>query len=185
MKYTLHALTLATLGLCASGAAADTYTFSSSGDTVGTLEITDISGGALFSLTSSTADAFADSSFLLDLAFSGPSGTFGNYTGPGTQTTATYGSFVDAGTSYDWQINFDNAPPGDRVLSGMTVTWTITGDGLSADAFGMPMQLHIGAIDAADESVKIPAIPEPETYALMLAGLGMLAFLRRRQMRQE
>lgn len=32
------------------------------------------------------------------------------------------------------------------------------------------------------EAVQVPAIPEPETYALMLAGLGMLGFMARRRL---
>jgi hypothetical protein len=185
MKNTFSAIALATMGLFATHASADIYTFESGGNTVGTLEITDIAGGAMFELTSSTSASFASTAFLLDLAFQGPSGTFGNYTGPGSDPIATFGTFTDGGMQYDWSVNFDNAPPGDRLLDGMTATWTITGTGLSADSFGMPMQLHIGAINGPDDSIKVPAIPEPETYALMLAGLGILGFLNRRRQRSR
>lgn len=181
MNHTLNAIVLATAGLLATTASAETYTFNEGANTVGTLEIVDVAGGALFSLTSSTSTAYAPGAFLLDLAFQGPAGTFGNYTGPGSPAVATFGSFTDASVSYDWKVDFDNAPPGDRLLDGMTATWTITGAGVSADSFGMPMQLHIGAINAADDSVKIPAVPEPETYALMLAGLGLVVLLNRRR----
>ena len=130
-------------------------------------------------MTSSTSSSFASTAFLLDLAFQGPNGSFGNYTGPGSAAVATHATFTDAGESYDWSINFDHAPPAGRLLDGMTATWTFTGAGLSADSFTWPMQLHVGATNAMDDSVKIPAIFEPETYALMLAGLGVLVLLRR------
>ena len=185
MTHTLNAIVLATAGLFATTASADLYTFQSGTNTVATLEILDIMGGASFSLTSSTSSAYAAGAFLLDLAFSGPSGTFGSYSGPGTPAVATFGSFTNGGVSYDWMVNFDHAPPGDRLLDGMTASWTITGAGITADSFSMPMQLHIGAIDGADASVKIPAIPEPETYALMLAGLGFLALLNRRRQQRR
>jgi hypothetical protein len=32
-------------------------------------------------------------------------------------------------------------------------------------------------------SDKVPAVPEPETYAIMLAGLGVLAFMARRRLK--
>ena len=185
MNKVLGALALASAALFGSTAWAQTYTFASGGATVGTLSITDVAGGASFSLTSSTSSTYGPGAFLLDLALQGPSGTFGNYTGPGSPAVATFGSFTNAGVDYDWKINFDNAPPGDRLLDGMTATWTITGSGISADSFAMPMQLHIGAINAMDDSVKIPAIPEPETYALLLAGLGVLVMLNRSRQRQS
>ena len=61
-------------------------------------------------------------------------------------------------------------------------------DGL-ADATGLAIGpdgfyvSNFGASSGQGEVLLITAVPEPETYALMLLGLGAIGFLRRRRMR--
>jgi len=68
-----------------------------------------------------------------------------------------------------------------------SMTWNIDlqGTGLHFDAPHLKVQFLTGA-DATDKtgallSQTIPAIPEPETYAMMLAGLSLLGFVARRR----
>ena len=50
--------------------------------------------------------------------------------------------------------------------------------GVSVNKQGMPQGLSHASIYAGD---LVPSIPEPETYALMLAGLGIVGFMARRR----
>ena len=79
------------------------------------------------------------------------------------------------------------------VLLTDSMIWTIDflGTGLSFDAPHLKVQFLTGAdatrktgsllSEAIPASAPIPAIPEPETYAMMLAGLGLLGFVARRR----
>jgi hypothetical protein len=65
--------------------------------------------------------------------------------------------------------------------------WTIDFTGTNLD-FGAPhlkVQFMTGVNDTQKTgnllSQTIPAIPEPETYAMMLAGLGLLGVVARRR----
>jgi len=51
----------------------------------------------------------------------------------------------------------------------LSLTMSITDSGLNSPAY------------AAIDNLILTAVPEPETYALMLAGLGLLGFLARRR----
>ena len=68
-----------------------------------------------------------------------------------------------------------------------SMIWTIDFTGTNLD-FGAPhlkVQFMTGVNDTQKTgnllSQTIPAIPEPETYAMMLAGLGLLGFVARRR----
>jgi hypothetical protein len=184
MQHVLRSSAAAALLACSGAVLAADFTFQHESQTVATLSITDTSGGALFELSSTTDAAFDATSFIHGIYFQGSSGTFGNYSGPGSAPTVQNPYGVNAGTHYDWGIDFDNSPAGDRILSGDTVSWTISGDGLNSGSFGTPMLLHVGAINAQDDSIKIVPIPEPETYALMLAGLAAIGLASQRRRRR-
>jgi hypothetical protein len=74
-----------------------------------------------------------------------------------------------------------------RLVSGETVRWTTSfaqPTGFIAPQFA----LHVQSIGlSGDSGWYVPSggsampVPEPESYALMLAGLGLLAFMRRRR----
>jgi len=74
-----------------------------------------------------------------------------------------------------------------------SMIWTIDFEGtnLSFDSPSLKVQFLTGAnatrktgsllSETIPASAPIPAIPEPETYAMMLAGLGLLGFVARRR----
>jgi hypothetical protein len=114
----------------------------------------------------------------------------------------TGGSQIKGG-GFNIDINYDNSPPGNRFgTSGGTVSiFEITGTGLTSanflklsldngSMFGGPyyMAADVLGIPAGTDGQTISgsigttaAIPEPETYAMMLAGLGMMGFVARRR----
>lgn len=186
------------LGGAAAHAATQSYSFSEclagcsgSVSSLGTLVLSDLAGGngVSFSLTATLpAGAFIDY-----LKFNGPGGSFSAASGAGLQTIASgaYGTNTDAGLSFVWKLDFPNSngKGSDRFLNGDTAGWTITGSGLDVSDFafssGSPMLLHVNNAFAAD-SVKLglatAPVPEPQTYAMLLAGLGLLgAAVRKRR----
>lgn len=117
----------------------------------------------------------------------------------GGKTTAFDGtaldSGVDAGTSFDFRIDFGTSNAGggiNRLNSGDSITLQMVGTGLSVANFdawssgGTPTQalLHLQGIttDTGTTSAKLggEAVPEPATIAV-LAGLGFIAARRKRK----
>jgi hypothetical protein len=187
MKHALKPAFAAAL-LCAAGAAnATSMSFFDGATEVAVLTW---SGSTDFSLEFLTApDAGA---FIKNVKFQGPAGTFAD-TDSTTASSATFcpTGCTDAGTDYNWAIEFGTANDDGRLVIGETATWSITVT--DPDAFDIPGLVHINAY-LNDESIKlsgcltgsqgcgpIPAIPEPQTYALMLAGLGIVGFLAKRR----
>ena len=76
-------------------------------------------------------------------------------------------------------IGFNFLPGGTNTLDNGTTSYTLVLR-TNAEVF---TDGTIGVIDGSGTTTLgfAPAIPEPETYALMAAGLGLLGFLRRRQ----
>ncbi|MBX3114008.1 MAG: PEP-CTERM sorting domain-containing protein [Fimbriimonadaceae bacterium] len=114
----------------------------------------------------------------------------------GGKTTAfqssALGSATDAGTSFDFRIDFGTSNSGggiNRLNSGDSITLQMVGTGLTASSFdaystgGTPTQglLHLQGI-AGGGSSKLggEAVPEPATIAV-LAGLGLAAARRRKK----
>jgi hypothetical protein len=83
-------------------------------------------------------------------------------------------------------VKFDAATSTLNGISGQTFA-----NGIIFNAFGVastPLVLNLFGTDTngiADSSyggsITVTAVPEPETYALMLAGLGVIGFLARRR----
>lgn len=162
-----------------------------------TLDCTDISGGAQFTLhfsSDATAQAFLSQ---LDLNFDGEMpGDISLSTSSDSITGVSFGSFVDAGSSYDIQVNFEtsNSPGSDRIVAGDTVQFSILGTGVDCNDFdvlstpngenqGQFALLHIQGIglDGQGSSKVAPGtVPEPASMsALAFGALGLLAKRRR------
>ena len=180
------------LGFAAAGtshAASPTYTFNqlTSGEAVAplaTLTVEDIDGGAQFTLTGSFGSLGAGS-FLSRIEFNGPDGSFNLVSGNTLKTGAVYGSHVNASYDFTWEAMFpvSNKPGSDRFLPTDHAVWTITGDGITAASFGGTAMIHLQGVTefGSYSSIKVLApIPEPETYALMLAGLAGVGLAARR-----
>lgn len=76
---------------------------------------------------------------------------------------------------------------GDRLTSGERVSW-MTSFAQPTGFVAPQFALHVQGIGSNDDSgwyVPTSPIPEPETYALLLAGLGLLGFHARRRKQKE
>jgi hypothetical protein len=131
---------------------ADHFTFSVTGTTSSNFD-------AIVSSISRTADTGLDISGLSLYRVGGGTGTG---TGTGMDTLISSGTQVNKGAMDVWSVSSSNLSAGDYYLlvSGNMVSNT-------AASFG-------GA-------VMLAPVPEPETYGMMLAGLGVLGFLARRR----
>lgn len=197
MRFTLRSTIAAlAIGFAAAGtshAATQTYSFTqlTSGEAVAplaTLTVEDIEGGAQFTLTGSFGSLGAGS-FLSRIEFNGPSGAFNLVSGNTLKTGAVYGAHVNASNDFTWEAMFpvSNKPGSDRFLPTDSTVWTITGEGITAASFGGTAMIHLqGVTDFGSYgSIKVLApIPEPETYALMLAGLAGVGLVARRHQRK-
>jgi hypothetical protein len=86
-----------------------------------------------------------------------------------------------------WEFRFDFGSGQDRLGSNETVSWTATFDNpvtYEGDKFALHVQ-SIG-LNQGDSAWYVPTpIPEPQTYAMMLAGLGLLGFARIRRQKRD
>ncbi len=149
-------------------------------------------------------DSFAPNTttFTLDTELSGGQGNPGivdlyfGCNGCGTPTfvptadgvTITQGG-TQAGYNFDFRVRFDPGVTGNDT----PIMWTATGapstfieqtPGAGPDAFAL-IQLTGGAETINGRNITsghyIAAVPEPSTYALLLAGIGVVGFMVRRR----
>ena len=113
---------------------------------------------AIVSSISRTADTGLDFSGLSLYRVGGGTGTGGT----AGDTLITSGTSLQTGSMDVWTLSSDNLQAGDYYL---LVSGNLVSD--TAGSFG-------GAVMMAP-------VPEPETYGMMLAGLGVLGFLARRR----
>lgn len=83
------------------------------------------------------------------------------------------------GDNFDYRYNLGDS--GNRLLSNESVTWTVSDyTGISLPSDGQ-IALHIQGMTDGGSGWYISPVPEPETYAMLLAGLGLIGFSLRRQ----
>jgi len=164
-------------------------------NSVATLQISDIAGGAAFTFTGTFAD-LTSSAFISELGFDGPSGTAGAITGKAPESGPKLGS-IGGPVNTDWVVFWPTAGKDGGALrfkTGDTTSWEITGSGVTAASFELPMGLHLQGLTGNEWAgtsqnsawiyATVAAVPEPGTSALLLAGLGMIGFMTRRRTRQ-
>ncbi|MCR4305218.1 MAG: FxDxF family PEP-CTERM protein [Gallionella sp.] len=99
-------------------------------------------------------------------------------------TTATW-SYSGSGNGGFADIDFGTgfgANSSDRLSQDDYVTWNVTGLGTNSTLSNM--YVKINGIDGGYQAKYMPlttVVPEPETYAMMLVGLGLLGFTARRR----
>lgn len=87
---------------------------------------------------------------------------------------------------FDMQVSFSNSGT-DRVTAGESVTWTVTGAGLTEDSFvelsatsEEYARLHFQALDCGD-SQWVTANPVPEPTSIAALAIGAIGLLRMRR----
>ncbi len=94
-----------------------------------------------------------------------------------------------SGTQFDVYFNFNDANPYASSIQcplGTTSGCVLTSDGVTPASLGanyklLPGVLHAYKASATDLAGYTAPVPEPETYAMMLAGLGLVGFMSRRR----
>jgi hypothetical protein len=126
-------------------------------------------------LYASDTDFLANGTFLLSLG-----GT--NSGGSGTETARAWGGTSNTALQFSSANLFGTVGP----LSGAAYSGTASGSFTSAvDPYSLTVGVAIARSSAGtstgDLNLQVAAIPEPETYALMLAGLSALGFVAKRR----
>lgn len=92
---------------------------------------------------------------------------------------------VNEGASNPYNLSLGNfSATADSTGYGTAQSWlTQLNTAPSASAFDV--NIWTNTSNMQDVAVFQPAVPEPQTYAMMLAGLGLLGFVSRRRMKQK
>lgn len=148
---------------------------------VATLDIVQSGEDTLFTLTGSF-EGLAEQAFIKEIFFTGASGEFVAGAGNTIQSAPMTAFFTDAnnaGVAYNWRVRFPTASNGDRFTGLDTASWIIKGT--QAEDFSAPM-LKMNGGNSVTRAVALTLSPVPEagTWLMMLAGLGVLGFARRR-----
>lgn len=151
-------------------------------------------------------DSNADGNWEFSLSALGLNAIFGNGafisglhvvsgTGVGTQPTSVSGvsggSTVNlltnntggGGLSYDYRFIFGPALA-NRLTDGETVNWVANNMGTFSSFSDGQLALHMQGITSypgTSSAWYISPVPEPETYAMLLVGLGLMGFSARRR----
>jgi len=144
--------------------------------------------GSLFTVTNGGSGYVSEVYF--DLG-SGMAASFASGTGTVLFTAGASPGSLPAGASVGFvsDASFDSdggkGPPVNGINNGESASFTITGALLgSFDAGDIAAGLHVRSLTTDGVSLvttTVTAVPEPETYALMLAGLGVIGWLARRR----
>ena len=170
-----------------------------------TVTFTDVGGGVdmLISNSGLTGSEFIQQGifFNVDPSVSASSLSFSHISGDEAETISkgTNAFKADGDGLYDIKLVYDNAPPADRFDAGDTSKYFISGGGITSASFNFMSApdgghgpflaaAHVGGIGANAEGsgwVAPVPIPEPEAYAMLLAGLGLMGFVARRRSRKQ
>ena len=156
------------------------------------LQTTDNGGGVwtfMLSINNNLFSSFGSGAFLGSMSFDytpdpliQPVSTFiaSNLSGV-TSVSSTSGTGLSGLTDIDFGTKFgQNA--GNRLSQNDWVTWSVSG---LSDSILTNMYIHVQGIGAEGQNsakyTPTSPVPEPETYAMLLAGLGLIGFSARRR----
>jgi len=166
----------------------------------GTIVVTDLPGDVLgFNITLINGNKFVQTGLDLTFGFNlagNPtltySGLSSGFTIPGgTSPTQTSGTYHENGTgNFQYGVVWGGGGGGGNADTNPVLSFSVTGTGLTLaslqqNAVGQYFAADIisgttGNTGAVDASL-VTSVPEPETYAMMLAGLGLLGFVAARR----
>lgn len=183
------ALVAASVSLVAMGSQAATYTFgallSGSGPqalNLATLTVTESGNDLNFSLSAAGLDLLGTDSFLGAIAVDGlKTGSISSVMGDSPVALANGGG---PGGVFDFRFDL-TGPKQARLIDNESVSWTWVGANQSLDALSFAVHIQGVGISGADTSLwySPSAVPEPESYALLAAGLGVVGIALRRRRR--
>jgi hypothetical protein len=138
-----------------------------------------------------TGSTFTTTAALGQITFNEDQVTFGPYKGPTVaRWTAEYSGTFDISASF-MTVQVGNTAPSAYIFSGLGFDTEYLGNGTwnFNDTFNLEAGDYVDFVVYGDDvnnkttqvSAMITAVPEPETYALMLAGLGVVGFMARRR----
>lgn len=185
-KLTLSAIAAGAL-VVGSGAQATTYQFGQllSGGPASAhfadLSATDDGGGNwTFTLTTLDLNAiFGAGSFISTMAVDGTKPASSSTDAGGGVTVVDPANGGGPGGSFDFRYNLGSGGSSDRLTANESVTWHVSG--LGSDLLPLDGQLALHVHATQDSAWYVSPVPEPETYGMLLAGLGLLGFMARRR----
>lgn len=176
-----------------SGAQAQSYTFGTllsgagapTSPTFAELTATVVGNDVLFTLDAFGLDVFSGTTpFIGSMAVDGDSYAGTSISGVGGGVTSVGFNNGGAPGGY-WEFRFTfGGGAGNRLTDNETVQWTWVGGAGRYDDFALHVQgISYGGTTSAwyTPTPPTPPIPEPSTYALMLAGLGVVGWMARRR----
>ncbi|MRW88440.1 PEP-CTERM sorting domain-containing protein [Duganella sp. FT80W] len=82
-----------------------------------------------------------------------------------------------------------NTYTGSNTTTGITDNWELSASGLSAGSYYVEVDGKVvgngGGSYGSDLTIGVAAVPEPETYAMLVAGLGLMGFVARRKQAKQ
>jgi hypothetical protein len=89
-------------------------------------------------------------------------------------------------TQYDAATNtYGTSYAGVNTTTGTTDTWTLAANGLSSGTYVLAVDGKVignaGGSYAGDLAISVSPVPEPATYGMLMAGLGLMGFVARRK----
>ena len=192
-KLAISIITMSAL-ILGNSVQANTYSFGQllSGGGPANVHFADLSatddGGGNWTFTLTTLDLnaiFGTDSYIGSMAVVGtkPSSSSTDLGGGVTVVDPKNGG--GPGGSFNFRYDFGSGGKSDRLTANESVTWHVSGLGSDPLPIDGQLALHVQATSFKPDSAwYISPVPEPETYAMLLIGLGLIGFTLRNQKSQ-